>query len=343
MRKISYLAIFAAIAFSSCKEDFQKGEMGLEYKIIEKGSGAKVKLGDYMQIHLGQYYNNGKIDSLMSDTRNENGPAIEMLDSASTPPAYLKVLTQLRKGDSLVIRMLADSAFAKYPGGIPPMFKKGHYMMTTVKLLNIFSSREQADSAYKAEMQLSRQKDSISNIALLAKEDKELQAYFAKKNIKAVKAPMGTYVEIIKPGTGPNIDTSVVVKTNYTGRTMDGVMFDSNTDPSKGHVEPYNVNMTNDVTLGGAVIKGWTDGMPMLNKGAVAKFYIPSTLAYGKRGSGSDIKPNSILIFDIEVVDILNQEVARKENAERIRVMKENQKNYMDSVKASKPDTSAKK
>jgi FKBP-type peptidyl-prolyl cis-trans isomerase len=216
-------------------------------------------------------------------------------------------------------------------------------MMTTVKLLNIFSSREQADSAYKAEMQLSRQKDSISNIALLAKEDKELQAYFAKKNIKAVKAPMGTYVEIIKPGTGPNIDTSVVVKTNYTGRTMDGVMFDSNTDPSKGHVEPYNVNMTNDVTLGGAVIKGWTDGMPMLNKGAVAKFYIPSTLAYGKQGSGSDIKPNSILIFDIEVVDILNQEVARKENAERIRVMKENQKNYMDSVKASKPDTSAKK
>ena len=192
-------------------------------------------------------------------------------------------------------------------------------------------------------MQLTRQKDSISNIAVLAKDDKELQAYFAKKNIKAIKAPKGTYVEIIKPGTGPNIDTSVVVKTNYTGRTMDGVMFDSNTDQSKGHVEPYNVNMTNDASLGGPVIKGWTDGMSLLNKGAVAKFYIPSTLAYGKQGSGGDIKPNSILIFDIEVVDLLNKDVARAENAERIKTMKEKQKKYMDSIQASKPDTSSKK
>jgi hypothetical protein len=83
--------------------------------------------------------------------------------------------------------------------------------------------------------------------------------------------------------------------------------------------------------------------MTFLNKGAVAKFYIPSTLAYGKQGSGSDIKPNSILIFDIEVLDVLNKEVVRADNAERVKTMKENQKRYMDSVKASMPDTSAKK
>ena len=65
--------------------------------------------------------------------------------------------------------------------------------------------------------------------------------------------------------------------------------------------------MTNDPMLGQGVIPGWTDGLKLLNKGAKAKFYIPSSLAYGAQGAGQDIKPNEILVFDIEVVDILNR------------------------------------
>ena len=112
---------------------------------------------------------------------------------------------------------------------------------------------------------------------------------------------------------------------------MDGKMFDSNTDPSKGHVEPFNVNMTADRTLGGSVIKGWTDGLTLLNKGAKAKFYIPSTLAYGPRES-QDIPANSILIFDIEVVDVLTKEQAKVAVKEQIEKNKLRQKAYMDSV-----------
>jgi hypothetical protein len=66
--------------------------------------------------------------------------------------------------------------------------------------------------------------------------------------------------------------------------------------------------MTNDPSLGGGVIAGWYDGLKLLSKGAKAKFFIPSPLAYGKMQMGKDIKENSILVFDIEILDVLTRE-----------------------------------
>jgi hypothetical protein len=154
---------------------------------------------------------------------------------------------------------------------------------------------------------------------------------------------MGTYVQVIQPGTGALLDTSVVAKVNYTGMTMDGKVFDSNTDPSKGHVEPFLVNLTNDKSLGSPVINGWYDGLKMLSKGAKAKFFIPSTLAYGKQGAGADIKPNSILMFDIDVVDVLSKEQAKGEAEKVQKERMAKQKKFLDSMRNAMPDSVKKK
>ena len=343
MRKFSFLFFIAVISLTACTQDFKKGDKGLEYKIISEGSGAKVKMGDYMQMHICQIINNGKKDSLLNDTRTTSGPIIEQIDSVSVPPEYYKILSQMKKGDSLIMRLLTDSMFAQSPGAMPPFFKKGGYFITTVKLLNVFTTQAQKDSASSAEMVIKERKEAIENKISLAKEDKTLQTLFKKDNITTVKSELGTYVQIIKPGVGPNIDTSVVVKTNYTGRTLQGKMFDSNTDPAKGHVEPFTVNMTNDESLGQAVIKGWTDGFKMLNKGAIAKFYIPSALAYGKRSAGEDIGPNSILVFDIEVLDVLTKDQARAEKESKVKIRKMNQQKFYDSIAKIQPDTTTTK
>jgi len=333
MKKVSSLLLLVVVIFGACKEaSFKKGLDDLEYKIISDGNGPKLQYGNYMQIEFATYYNTGKKDSLLNDSRTSGNPVIEILDSVATPPAYFNILTQLRKGDSVVIRILSDSAFKKAPDQMPPFIKKGHMLLTTVKLVNIFKSKSEADSARNAYIAEMGKKDSVNAIAQLVKDDKILSDYIAKNNIKAVKTANGTYVEIIQPGTGNNIDTSVVAKVNYTGRTMDGLMFDSNTDPSKGHVMPFNVNMTNNPALGQQVIKGWTDGLKLLNKGAKAKFYIPSTLGYGAQGAGSDIAPNSVLLFDIEVLDILNKEQAMADIQVQNKKMQDMQKRYMDSV-----------
>ena len=295
-----------------------------------------------MQIHVGQYYNTGRVDSVLSDTRTTSGPLMERMDSASIPPAYYEILSQLKSKDSLVIRIVTDSAFQKSPQGMPPGFKKGHYLITKVKVVNVFTDQRSADSARVYEMQAASRRDSLKTIEMGAKDDKTLLEYFKKNNIKVQKSPMGTYVEIIRQGTGPQIDTNVVVSTNYTGRTMDGKMFDSNTDPAKGHVEPFNVNLTSDRSLGGSVIKGWTDGLKLLNEGTQAKFYIPSSLAYGARSTG-DIPPHAILIFDIEVLKVYNREEAKKIAKEDMEKQRLKQKAMMDSLqkasKAAGPDT----
>jgi len=307
MRNISLLAI-VAILFSSCGQDFKKGEKGLEYKITATGSGEKLKIGNFLQMHVCQIISDGKKDTVVNDTRKNGTPIIEPFDSKSIPPEYFKIISQLRKGDSLTIRLLVDSMYKDNPGAMPPFMKKGNYFLTTVKLLNVFTNQSQMETARKKDMQLKMEKDSIENIQILAKEDKELQAFFKKNNITGLqKTKLGTYVQIIQPGTGAMIDTSVVVETKYTGRLLNGKMFDSNTDSSSTHREPFNVNMTNDYSLGAPVIKGWTDGLKLLNKGAKAKFYVPSVLAYGKEKVGEIIPENAILMFEIEVLNILTK------------------------------------
>ena len=332
MRNISLLAI-VAILFSSCGQDFKKGEKGLEYKITATGSGEKVKIGNFMQMHVCQIISNGKKDTIVNDTRKNGAPIIEPFDSTSIPPEYFKIIGQLRKGDSLTIRLLVDSMYKDNPGAMPPFMKKGNYFLTTVKLLDVFKNQAQMEIARKKDFQIKMEKDSIENIQILAKEDKELQAYFKKNNITGLqKTKLGTYVQIIQPGTGAMIDTSVVVETKYTGSLLNGKKFDSNTDSSFKHTEPFKVNMTNDYTLGSPVIKGWTDGLMLLNKGAKAKFYVPSVLGYGKQAMGDRIPENSILMFDIEVSNVLSKAEAKAINEKNLKIKKDIEKKFYDSL-----------
>lgn len=329
MKQLSQ-ALAIIILFAACNTSaYKKGRGGLEYKIITEGKNPLIKYGEFMQLNYATYYNNGKSDSLLEDTRNTVGPMIQMFDSVSTPMAYYEILRQLRKGDSLLIRIKTDSAFkGEMAAQMPPFMQKGHYLITAVKVINVFSDRQQADSAQMTS-------DSLHNAVQLEKDDKAIKEYLAKNNIKAEKAARGTYVEITKPGEGALLDTSVVAKVNYTGRTIEGEMFDSNTDPSKGHVEPFLVNLTTDGSLGSPVIQGWYDGLKLMKKGSVGRLFIPSTLAYGKFGRPPVIKSNDILIFDIEVLDILNKQQAKIAAEITKAKAKERQEKWMDSIKAA--------
>jgi FKBP-type peptidyl-prolyl cis-trans isomerase len=342
MTKVSYVVLLSLLAFAACKNaSFQKGDEGMEYKIISDGKGQPVKYGEFMEFEVAQLYNNGKIDSVLTDSRT-SAPLIEMLDSVSTPPAYFKILKQLRNGDSLVIRIMSDSAFKRSPESMPPFIKKGHYLLTTVKVTNVYKTREEADKARDRNMARAQEKAKANDKIQIDKEDKVLQDYFKKNNIQVVKAPLGTYVQIIQPGNGPKIDTSMIITANYTGRLLNGKTFDSNTDPAFNHVSPLTVNMTSDPAYGNPVMKGWYDGLSMLSKGAKAKFFIPSPLAYGPQGAGQDILPNSTLMIDIEVLDILTKEQALKAITAETNKMRELQKKFTDSMSKAHPDTTRK-
>ncbi len=129
-------------------------------------------------------------------------------------------------------------------------------------------------------------------------DERKLKDYFAKKNIEPLRAAPGIYYTISKEGTGKKILAGETVTLNYTGKLLDGTVFDSNTDPKFRHVEPYVFE-----TGKGSVIRGYDKGVQLLRKGAKAVLYIPSGLAY-EDSERPLIPPNSILIFEVEVLNV---------------------------------------
>ncbi len=131
--------------------------------------------------------------------------------------------------------------------------------------------------------------------------DKNLKAgedFLAANKEKAgvVTLPSGLQYEIVKEGTGPKPTAEDQVKCNYEGTTIDGTVFDSSI--KRGEPATFPVNR---------VIPGWTEALQLMPVGSKWKLYIPAALAYGERGAGQDIKPNSALIFEVELLEIVKK------------------------------------
>jgi FKBP-type peptidyl-prolyl cis-trans isomerase FklB len=116
-----------------------------------------------------------------------------------------------------------------------------------------------------------------------------------KTNPKVKTTASGLQYEVLQEGDGKTKPKATdVVQVKYTGKLMDGIVFDS-TDKNGG--APMDINL-------GGVIKGWTEGIQLMSKGSKYKFYIPSDLAYGDQGAGDAIPGGSTIIFDVELVNI---------------------------------------
>jgi FKBP-type peptidyl-prolyl cis-trans isomerase len=127
---------------------------------------------------------------------------------------------------------------------------------------------------------------------LMREQQKEIEAYLRSRNIQATKDSAGFYYVITQPGSGPYPPPSSRVTVHYTGKLMNGKVFDTSRNPP-GDPRTFALNQ---------VISGWTLGIQKFNAGAKGTLYIPSALGYGEAGAGANIPPNSILIFDIEMI-----------------------------------------
>ena len=119
---------------------------------------------------------------------------------------------------------------------------------------------------------------------------------FLAKNAKAEGVKVldgGVQYKVIKEGTGALPKDTSLVKVHYEGKTLDGKVFDS----SYKRGEPANFRANQ-------VIKGWTEALVHMPAGSIWEVYIPQELAYGERQQGADIKPFSMLIFKIELLEV---------------------------------------
>ncbi len=133
-------------------------------------------------------------------------------------------------------------------------------------------------------------KDNSCQPKTVQSEEGAIQAYAAANGISATRHSSGLYYEILNPGSGPVPTVSSNCSVKYTGKLLDGTVFDSQT------ASPVSFIL-------GQTIHGWQLGLPLIQKAGSIRLIIPSSLAYGCTGYGT-IPANSILYFQIDLVDV---------------------------------------
>ncbi|MFW1754358.1 FKBP-type peptidyl-prolyl cis-trans isomerase [Acinetobacter wanghuae] len=147
--------------------------------------------------------------------------------------------------------------------------------------------------------QFKKQNEAKELIALKQKAEENAkigQAFLAenakKAGIKVTKS--GLQYQVIQEGKGKSPKANSNVRVHYEGRLIDGTVFDS----SIARSQPVDFRTSQ-------VITGWTEGLQLMKEGAKYRFFIPAALAYGQIGSGDVIEPNSTLIFDVELIEVM--------------------------------------
>jgi FKBP-type peptidyl-prolyl cis-trans isomerase len=286
LKNFGKAALLVAVVAACGKNRVQVTDNGLKYQIHEQSEGTrKGKVGDILTLHLTLMNNK---DSVLRDTHKEGAPFQMLLQVPPFKGSYEEGLTMLGKGDSATFYVSADSLFTRAMQPLPPGVQKGTDIGIAVKVMNV-QTEEEYKKTQAAEFEKQKGIDA-----------KVISDYLAKSGLagKAQKTESGVYYIVTQPGSGPTPNRGDVVQVHYTGKLMNGKVFDSSrTNPQAGgKPAQFQVGV-------GMVIPGWEEGVMKMHKGEKATLIIPSGLAYGPRGNPS-IPANSVLLFDIELMDI---------------------------------------
>lgn len=273
-----YLILVVPFLVSCGGEEYMKSANELEYRIIVDKKQPKARVGQVIKYNV---YWRKMNDSLFLSTKDKEIPLYSQVDSPKFKGDPLEVLAMMGAGDSASCRVPVDLIFR----GNPPAFlKKGDFMKLDITVDQVLT-KEEYDNMMMAQ--------SVSQMQI---EQKNIESYLTQNGLTGVKTAAGMYLVTEKEGTGKQPVNGSTVRVNYTGKLLNGQQFDSSLSPGR---EPF------EFVIGqGSVIRGWDEGIPYFKEGGKGKLFIPSTLGYGEQGMGSQIPPNSILVFDIELVEV---------------------------------------
>jgi len=211
-------------------------------------------------------------------------------------------LLMLHKGDKAVFGVCADSV-ANYlqPNQMPSIYKPGEGMIFyyEISLQDIISREDLAQEQANFAKEMEERE---------ANEAGELSAYMAENFPKAKATASGLYIIVNKKGNGPKVAAGKEVSIDYTGRLLDGTIFDSSREADAKASGKYQEGRPYEpmtyVVGQQPLIAGWDEGVMGQCEGTELTIVMPSKLGYGARGAGQDILPYSPLRFDITIVSV---------------------------------------
>ncbi len=266
-------------------------------------NGVKAKEGDLVKLYLS--YKTSK-DSLLFDSKmtSKDGTGfIEFPVGKSTfKGSFEDALLTMASGDSASFIINADSVYLKTfrVRETPAFIERGSSLIFEVKLEKItpkdIAEKEQAKKMEEKKTMTEQHKN---------EEPKAFAKYLADNKVTVKPTASGLYFIEKQKGNGSPPAKGNMVKVNYTGRLLDGTVFDTSDEAAAKQAGLYDARRPYEpieFPLGvGQVIPGWDEGIALLTTGAKGQLIIPSSLGYGEQGAGP-IPPFSALVFDVELV-----------------------------------------
>lgn len=290
--KLSVLFIILLLSSCTGHDDYpgySESGTGLYYKLQSIGDGKrKPGFGDFLQLTI--TYKTQK-DSVFMDTYSSNdmGTVILPFNHSSFRGSFEEGLLNMNEGDSVSFIVSGDSLFEKFfHSPLPYFLKPGEAVKMDVKLTAIMNQSEYAALEQKYQ-QMIEDRD--------IEEQRKLRIFLDTSNVNYNLLNTGIYYLPERTGNGDFPEAGNLVKLNYTGRFLNGRLFEST----------YQNGQPFEFTFGeqGQVLKGLESAISLLNQGAKAKFIIPSQLAFGEKGSSNGtVPPYSTVVYEIELLKI---------------------------------------
>jgi FKBP-type peptidyl-prolyl cis-trans isomerase FkpA len=281
-------AIMFMVACNSSAE-YKTTESGLSYKFHKTNKGEKPLIDDVVKIDMAYRFPQ---DSVIFRSSEYQSPVVLTILASEYKGDIYEGLRMMSVNDSTSFKLDAHLFFTRTLryGGLPDFMQPGDSIYVDIILHEILNK-----SQFEAFQQQERQKYMEEQEKLAIQEENILDNYLQQNNINTQPEESGLIIMVDKAGKGPKPQAGQVVKVHYTGKLIDGTVFDTSIE--RGNPIEFIIGR-------GQVIRGWDEGLSKINVGSKATFIIPSYLAYGDQARGAHIKPFSTLIFDIELLEV---------------------------------------
>jgi len=287
------LGIMSACTEKSPYPGYQKSATGLYYQFFNQNKdAAQPQVGDLMDLAICCTVNDTTF--IVPNTVNTLP-----LEAPLFAGDFYEGMAMMHKGDSASFIVDIDSTFIKWfhQTSLPAEFNSTDVMRFEVRLDDFYPESEYAPrlaAKIKKDIDARIEKMKADHPEETATAAQQLTEYLAKNKVTVDPTPSGLYYVQTQEGNGEKPEVGMMAQVHYTGKLLDGTVFDSSIERGEPISFPLGV---------GQVIPGWDEGIMMMSKGEKGVLYIPYYLAYGDRQAGDKITPFSNLMFEVELVD----------------------------------------
>ena len=295
---VATMALTCAVLMTACNsKKFKTGENGVLYRFEEiNKSGEQPQVGDLL---VGELILLLEDDTIFSNAGNPDR-IFQVAEQCIFKGDIQEGLLMMHKGDKAVFKIPADS-ISKFMPQMPESYEqgKGQYFYYQVSLMDIVTKEDLAQEQANFIKEMEQRK---------ADEPAAIAKYIADNNITVKPTADSLYVLVTKKGTGAKVAAGKKISVDYTGRLLDGTLFDTSREADAKAADKYQEGREYgpiEYVVGEQpMIKGWEEGIMGQPAGSEITLVIPSSLAYGGRGAGKDIMPYTPITFNLTIVSV---------------------------------------